>query len=294
MGTPFAVVFSSMHIFHLETETFEILLHSSHIAKMDNFKMFKRFIDDFFMWVKSREISSLFLDILNNRRKSIKITSEISDFSVHFLDITIYKGTRFNSTNILDTKPYEKPLNQHLYLPPISFHLPSIFISWLDEFINRLRFICYDDDIFLECCQEFRFHLLNSGYDPIILGDTLKASKTRNELLLQAKNNHSKWILNEIVSTDGVRPPSVRFPLTYDLNTKDNMYAIRDALKMSNTFKDLDVISQTILGDSPSPDLSVSNAKNLGKLLTSNTFKSHSEFVEDILPEQKSKKFRPH
>ena len=149
--------------------------------------MFKRFIDDFFMWGKSREIASLFLDILNNRRKSIKITSEISDFSVHFLDITIYKGTRFNSTNILDTKPYEKPLNQHLYLPPISSHLPSIFISWVDEFINRLRFICYDDDIFLECCQEFRFHLLNRGYDPIILRDTLKASKTRNELLTQAK-----------------------------------------------------------------------------------------------------------
>ena len=72
------------------------------------------------------------------------------------------------------------------------------------------------------------------------------------------------------------------------------MYAIRDALKMSNTFKDLDVISQTILGDSSSPDLSVSNAKNLGKLLTSNTFKSQSEFVEDIVREQKSKKFRPH
>ena len=78
------------------------------------------------------------------------------------------------------------------------------------------------------------------------------------------------------------------------MNTKDNMCAIRDALKMSNTFKDLDVISQTILGDSPSPDLSVSNAKNLGKLLTSNTFKSQSEFVEDIVREQKSKKFRPH
>ena len=178
-------------------------------------------------------------------------------------------------------------------MPPISFHLPSIFISWVNEFVNRLRFICYDDDIFLECCQEFRLHLLDRGYDPIILGEELKATKTRKELLLQAKNNQTKWILNEIVSTDGVRPPSVRFPLTYDLNTKDNMYAIRDALKMSNTFKVVDVISQPILGDSHSPNLSVSNTKNLGKLLTSNTFRSLSEFVEDT-PEVQSKRFRSH
>jgi hypothetical protein len=33
MGTPFAVVFSSMHIFHLETETFEILLQSSTLLR---------------------------------------------------------------------------------------------------------------------------------------------------------------------------------------------------------------------------------------------------------------------
>ena len=294
MGTLFAVVFSSMHIFHLETESFEILMQSAHITKIHNFKLFKRFIDDFFMWVKSREIATIFIDILNNRRKSIKITSEISDYSVNFLDLTIYKGTRFYENNILDTKPYVKPLNQHLYLPPISFHLPSIFKSWVNEFINRLRFICYDDDIFLECCQDFRIHLLDRGYDPIELGDTLKNPKTRHELLLQAKRNQTIWLLNQVVSTDGVRPPSVRFPLTYDLNTKNNMNAIRDALKMSNTFKDLDVISQTILGDLSTPNLSVSNAKNLGKLLTSNTFRSLSEIVEEPIREFKTKQFRPH
>ena len=96
-----------------------------------------------------------------------------------------------------------------------------------------------------------------------------------------------------MISTDGVRPPSVRFPLTYDLNTKENLFSIRNALKMSNTFKDLDVVSQTILGDSPSPNLSVSNAKNLGKLLTSNTFRSLSEYVEEK-EKIANKKFRPH
>ena len=156
---------------------------------------------------------------------------------MHFLDITIYKGTRFNSTNILDTKPYEKPLNQHLHLPPISFHLPRIFKSWINEFINKKRFLSSDDDIFSEYCHDFRLHLLNRGYDPIQLGDTLKASKTRKELLHQAKTNQTIWNLNEISSTDGIRPPSIRFPLTYDLNTKDNMYAIKNALKMSNTYK---------------------------------------------------------
>lgn len=246
------------------------------------------------MWVKSREIAQIFMDILNTRRKSIKITSEISDVSVHFLDITIFKGTIFNSSNILDTKPYVKPLNQHLYLPPISFHLPSIFKSWVNEFVNRLRFICFDDDIFLKCCQDFRLHLQDRGYDPFILGETLKASKTRKELTDQAKTNLTIWNLNEISSTDGIRPPSVRFPLTYDLNTKDNMHNIKHALKLSNTYKNnIDVVSRTILGDTSSVALSISIAPNLGKLLTSNTFISQTE-IEEVIVVQSNKKFRHH
>ena len=147
------------------------------------------------------EIAKHFMGILNIRRKSIRITSVISDYSVHFLDITIYKGPRFESSNILDTKPYEKPLNKHLYLPPISFHLPSIFKSWVNDFINRLRFITFDDNIFSECCQDYRLELLDRGYDPIKLGDTLVASKTREELIHQAKTDQTIRSLNEIKST---------------------------------------------------------------------------------------------
>ena len=64
---------------------------------------------------------------------------------------------------------------------------------------------------------------------------------------------------------------------------------------MSNTYKrKIDVVSQTILGDAPSIALSVSNAPNLAKLLTSNTFISQTEFVEVIIEEQTHTKFRPH
>ena len=73
------------------------------------------------------------------------------------------------------------------------------------------------------------------------------------------------------------------------------MHDIKDALKMSKTLKwKIDVVYQAILGDAPSIALSISNAPNLGKLLTSNTFVSQTEFVEVIIEEKTHQKFRPH
>ena len=277
MGTPFAVAFASMHIFHIETISFNILMSSPNYV-MNSIRIFKRYIDDFFMWIKNHEIAIEFMKILNSQRNSIKIEYQIDNTSVNFLDITIFKGSRFANDNILDSKAFEKPLNNHLFLPPISFHLPSIFDSWIGEYINRFRLICSNELDFIESCKQFRLQLIARGYDPIRLGDSLQPSKSRELLLHRTQTNHSKWINNHLEPTDGVLPPSVRFHLTYDKNTAANLQLIKEALQPSNTYKKaLDVTSRCILGDGPSINLSISNAQNLRKLLVSNTFTSPDE-----------------
>jgi hypothetical protein len=53
------------------------------------------------------------------------ITHEISDTELTFLDITLYKGERFESTNILYLKTHIKATNKQLYVHSTSYHPPS-------------------------------------------------------------------------------------------------------------------------------------------------------------------------
>ena len=53
---------------------------------------------------------------VNQVHPTIKFIYEISDTEVTFLDVTLYKGERFKSTNILDLKIHIKATNKQLYV----------------------------------------------------------------------------------------------------------------------------------------------------------------------------------
>ena len=125
MGTPFAVVFSCMHLFKIEIESFQIFYNNPKINK-GSIKLYKRFIDDISYWADSFYSANLLMSILNSRREGIKFDFHIDDSSTDFLDITIFKGERYFKFKILDVKAFQKPLNQFLFLPPIS---SSYFLS---------------------------------------------------------------------------------------------------------------------------------------------------------------------
>jgi hypothetical protein len=57
-----------------------------------------RFLDDAFMiWEHYIEELHSFFNRFNTHDDSIKITHEISDKSVNFLDVTVFKGSRFKN-----------------------------------------------------------------------------------------------------------------------------------------------------------------------------------------------------
>ena len=62
---------------------------------------------------------------INQIHPTIKFTYEISDTELTFLDVTLYKGERFESTNILDLKTHVKATNKQLYVHSTSYHPPS-------------------------------------------------------------------------------------------------------------------------------------------------------------------------
>ena len=55
----------------------------------------------FIIWT---ETTDEFMGKINQIHPTIKFTYEISDTEVTLLDVTVYKGERFQATNILDLK----------------------------------------------------------------------------------------------------------------------------------------------------------------------------------------------
>ena len=68
-----------------------------------------RFIDAILVvWPVGGRGFTEFLDQLNAFHPSLKYTNEKSDTDINFLDLTIYKGTRFSEKQVLDLRPYFK------------------------------------------------------------------------------------------------------------------------------------------------------------------------------------------
>ena len=101
----------------------------------------KRYIDDIFIiWTKSSEELAKFLADLNKFHPSIHFTYQHSSTSINFLDITIFKGTAFDYTNLLDIKTYQKANNLYHYLHYTSEHPHSVFKGLIrGECIRYLR-----------------------------------------------------------------------------------------------------------------------------------------------------------
>ena len=115
MGTPFAVTAANAFMYYHEKSIIERF--SQHLA------LYKRFIDDIFaIWVGPRNILLEFIDLLNTKDERIKITYEISQSSIPFLDLLLYKDP---ACTTLQYSTFQKPLNKYLYIPFDSFHPTS-------------------------------------------------------------------------------------------------------------------------------------------------------------------------
>ena len=84
----------------------------------------------------------------NSLHNLLKFTYEISEQELTFLDVSIYKGKRFQKSNILDVKSYIKPTNNFQYLHRESAHPTSVFKGLIKgECIRHMR-NTYDSTIF--------------------------------------------------------------------------------------------------------------------------------------------------
>ena len=124
-GTAMGAAFSPTTIANIFMSTIlERFLNTQHTQPL----LLVRYINDIFMvWTDTTDKLNSFLRDLNGFHPNLRFTHQQSQHSTDFLDLTIYKGTQFNTCNILDTKTYQKPLNLYQYLHYTSAHPPKVF-----------------------------------------------------------------------------------------------------------------------------------------------------------------------
>ena len=109
--TPFAVTAADAFMYYHERDIIE--LYAQHLT------LYKRFIDDIFViWDGTREILFDFLSAMNPKDERIKLTYEISDSKISFLDLLLFKDSAYQT---MQYSTFQKPLNKYLYIPFESF-----------------------------------------------------------------------------------------------------------------------------------------------------------------------------
>jgi len=137
-------------------------------------KLWLRYLDDILLvWPGDKESLDDFVRYLNSAHDTIKFTCESSEQSVDFLDLTIYKGSRFLNTGKLDIKPFFKHTNKFQYLHYNSAHPRNVFGSLIKGELTRLLRACSDENHFDLIKQKMLKLFKDRGYPHKLILDTM-------------------------------------------------------------------------------------------------------------------------
>ena len=223
----------------------------------ENIPFFKRYRDDgIILFNGTREQITELFEIGNSLHDLLKFTYEISEQELTFLDVSIYKGKRFNESNILDVKSYIKPTNNFQYLHRVSAHPTSVFKGFIKgECIRHMR-NTNDTSIYNNRLSHFQDKLIDRGYktceiQPIF--DEVRQSN-RKEILNPRNGKKENKETNVMVTKFNPKIKGIKARLIkhWNLVSKDE--------DLKHIFK------------SP-PIVAYERHKNLGDLLTSSSLK---------------------
>ena len=253
MGTPCAVVFACIFMGTIERKAWT-QLGRINIHPLLNY----RFIDDLLIIVNSSEEAQTILDTFNNIDPFIKLTGNISDDTANFLDLTLYKGSRFHHSQRFDLDVYQKPSNLFLFLPPCSCHPEHVFKGWIQGYLSRLRTNCTDDIIHHLRRQQFWDQLLARGYAEVDLSDYFEHNPTRSVLIAK---------IRLLPNANQTEPSSMTFfKIRHSARTTQLKPILKKALTASPSMLANPSLARQ-LGNSGTPILAIRNSPNFGKKL---------------------------
>jgi hypothetical protein len=209
MGTPVAVVFSILFMSSLD----EKLEESYNLTK--NLKIHFRYIDDgFVIWSGTKSELEEWLAKFNQLDDKIKLTWEISDKKVDFLDCTFYKSERFQNEQILDTTTYQKPMNKYQYLHRYSCHPEHCKNSFISGEIRRYLIRESSESNFHKRVEDFFERLRKRGYSENYLKKFKNRMeyKERESIIKKINDSTSTQKSHSIPFIIPFTPATVKFP----------------------------------------------------------------------------------
>jgi hypothetical protein len=272
MGTPFAVTFACIYMSMLEMEAIKVCKthHPAFIPPL----LLSRYIDDIFAIFDTTLSASLFFTTFNTLRPTIKLTFNISSPSQPFLDLTIFKGPRFTSSNQLDTTLYQKPINKYQYISPESFHPHRTFTNFIHSELRRYRLACTHDTDFSLLKSLFSTRLTARGYPPNFIEKQFNSfTATRNELLINLPkpppfvmpsriNSFLPISHNSCAQTNGTTHP---ITLIYKNNPRIPTPSLRQCFTLPSAITDVPTLFAIF--DNRQPMICLKNAPSITTML---------------------------
>lgn len=157
MGTPAAPTYANIYLYI--TFDLPVIEHWG-----TTIILYKRYLDDLLIIISSTTNEDTFSDEINKTNEYIKLTSTANKYRCEFLDLVIYKDTRFREKMILDTTVHQKQMNKYLYIPYISYHGIHVKKSLITTEMYRYIRNCSDELTFLRIRQQFYQRLRERGY----------------------------------------------------------------------------------------------------------------------------------
>jgi len=257
MGTPCAVVVACIYMHILEQEALNQFCYQRSMIRC--IYLFIRFIDDYIILISDHTMGLKLMELLNSRRKSIKLTFQIRNMEAQFLDLTLYKP--HHHLDKIAVRAYSKPMNKYLFLPPSSCHPTHVFSGWILGYGRRLRLNCSNDNDYFNNLTDFKSRLLQRGYNEQMITETFANIPNRHTILQS---------ITTPTSTSSDVDVGTPFVVMYTPAIKTLLPAIKQAIAITEEVK-LDPHYPLIFSASTTPLLSFKRGSNLRDLVASSS-----------------------
>ena len=196
MGTPCAPPLAQLFVATLE-ETLRASLGQQWPA------LYVRYIDDGFAIVKGhRDQLDTFMAEVQAMHPNLRWTFTVSQKAVAFLDLTIWLGR----DGRLGYSVHSKALNAFQYIPPFSFHAPSVARGWILTELFRIRRNSSTELARLYAGHKFFKRLRKRGYSPGFLSSVFTFEVARRDEVAQPARCSRQYLVVPYDRTASVWP----------------------------------------------------------------------------------------
>ena len=132
----------------------------------DRLLVYRRYLDDVFgvICAESESAAMTTLQEMNHLHPDMKLSFELSPQEAKYLDLHIFKGSRFQSQQLLDTTTHFKVMNPFLYIHYRSYHSRAQKLGFIKAELIRFCRNSSSLELFMESVQQFYHRLLRRGY----------------------------------------------------------------------------------------------------------------------------------